>query len=60
MQSKLHSLRRTSPKGEPFVGVCTLCGQEGLTVKDMSAECENLRGLTPDQAVVEAITDTQN
>lgn len=50
-----HSLRRTSPKGEAFVGVCVLCGTEGLSLKDMTQECANQRGLTKDQALVEAI-----
>lgn len=55
MNSKKHSLRRTSPKGEDFIGVCVLCGQENLTFKDMQSECENLRGLSPDEAVLEAL-----
>ena len=53
-----HSLRRTNPKGEsPFVGVCVLCGQQGLGFADMNDECPNQRGLTADEAVVEAIKE---
>lgn len=51
-----HSLRRTSPKGLPFVGTCALCGQKGLTMTDFVAtECPNIRGLSMDEALLEAI-----
>lgn len=50
-----HSLNRTSPKGHSFVGTCSLCGKTGLTITDMDTECENIRRLTSDEAVVEAI-----
>lgn len=50
-----HSLERTSPKGTRFVGTCVLCGQEGLTIADMNDECPNQRGLTQDEALLEAI-----
>lgn len=55
-RAKRHSLRRTSPKGGPFIGTCRQCGQEGLTTKQaMGTECPNQRGLTQDEAVIEAI-----
>ena len=50
-----HNLKRTSPKGTPFVGTCRLCGQTGLTFADMSKDCPNQRGLTQDEALIEAI-----
>lgn len=50
-----HSLRRTSLKGTPFIGVCTLCGTQGLTFKNMSDECPNQRGLSQDEDLIEAI-----
>lgn len=54
-----HSLRRTNPKGQPFVGTCVNCGKSGLTLKDMARdECENLRRVTEDEAIVEAIKGT--
>lgn len=53
--TRLHSLRRTNPKGQPSINVCVLCGKEGLTMADMATECENVRGLTSDEALVEAI-----
>lgn len=53
--SRQHSINRTSPKGQPFVGTCALCGRAGLTFADMRTECENPRGLSPDEALIEAI-----
>lgn len=53
--TRQHSLQRTSPKGGPFIGTCSLCGKTGLTFDDMREECENPRGLSTDEAVVEAV-----
>jgi len=51
-----HSLRRTSPKGEPFIGTCTKCGLENLTLKQaMSGECANPANLTQDETLLMAI-----
>lgn len=50
-----HAMHRTSPKGGPFVGTCYLCGKTGLTIADGLKDCENPRGLTQDEAVLEAI-----
>jgi hypothetical protein len=57
-EARLHSVRRTSPKGEgqKFVGVCVLCGQQGLTLSDMNQECPNQRGLSQRDALIEAVT----
>lgn len=57
LPTRMHSLRRTSRKGkgQKFVGTCVLCGRRGLTAADMDAECENVRGLTQDESLVEAI-----
>lgn len=52
--TRTHSIERTSPKGGPFMGTCTLCGQTGLTFSDES-ECPNQRGLSQDEALLEAI-----
>lgn len=51
-----HSLQRTSPKGQDFVGTCTLCGTPGLTMKNVHDECPNQRSLTQEEAVLEAVT----
>ena len=45
-----HVVRRTSPKGEQFLGVCTMCGTEGLTIRDANTECPNPLGRTFQQA----------
>jgi hypothetical protein len=37
---KFHSLRRTSPMGEDFLGTCVHCNKENLSFKDMNTECE--------------------
>jgi hypothetical protein len=51
-----HVLNRTSPKGQDFIGTCALCGKKGLTIAQMnSEECENVRGLNYEQALVETI-----
>jgi len=52
--TRFHSLERTSPKGERFIGVCVLCGQEGLTIADARQECSNVT-VTADQAVLDAL-----
>ena len=57
MTSNLHSLRRTNPKGQDFVGVCVLCGKENLTFSDMNSECENVRGIGQDDALFEALNE---
>lgn len=55
--TRLHGLRRTSPKGQPFIGTCTLCGQQNMTVRDaMTTECPNQRGLTAERSLIEGIT----
>lgn len=48
-------VNRTSPKGQPFVGTCAACGVTGLTFETMRSECENVRGMTQEQALIEAV-----
>ena len=55
-----HAITRTSPKGEKFVGTCFKCGQTGLTIGDAMKECPNVRGLTQDEALLEAIDGTDS
>lgn len=55
MKTLYHSVERTSPKGQNFVGTCQLCGKEGLTFENMEEPCENPRGLNQDEALLEAI-----
>lgn len=55
--ARFHMLQRTSPKGpgQPFVGTCSLCGKAGLPIEAAREYCGNTRGLTQDEALVEAI-----
>lgn len=39
-----HSVRRTSQYGEAFKGVCSFCGQEGLTMEDALKPCPDPNG----------------
>lgn len=50
-------VNRTSPIGTAFVGICAACGKRGLTFDIMSTDkCENPRGMTHEQALIEAIS----
>ncbi len=52
-----HHIERTSPKGpgQPFIGTCRLCGLTGLKASAALEDCENVRGLSTEQAFVESI-----
>jgi hypothetical protein len=52
-----HALvNRTSPKGTPFAGTCAACGKAGITFEMLPVdECENVRQMTQEQALLEAI-----
>lgn len=52
---KTHLIERTSPYGGKFIGTCRLCGKRGLTLANMEDECENVRDLSEDEALIEAI-----
>lgn len=51
-----HHINRTSPKGREFIGTCALCGKADLKMKDAFEDCENPRGLTVEQALLESVT----
>jgi hypothetical protein len=55
--ARFHALERTSPKGhgQAFIGTCTLCGKAGLPASAAHEYCENTRGLTEDEALLEAV-----
>jgi len=57
VRARYHAVERTSPKGvgQDFVGTCALCGKPGLTFADMREPCENVRGLSQEEALIEAI-----
>lgn len=52
-------VNRTSPKGTPFIGTCAACGKTNIT-SDMLVddECENVRHMTNEEALIEAIEGT--
>lgn len=53
-----HHVERTSPKGPgmPFIGTCRLCGKSGLKASAALEDCENVRGLSAEEAFVETVT----
>lgn len=55
--ARFHAIERTSPKGpgQKFIGTCSLCGKTGLPASAAREYCENTRGLTQDEALLEAI-----
>jgi hypothetical protein len=56
LATKHGPVNRTSPKGSKFFGTCAACGKPGLTIADVAEEeCPNQRGLTEDEAILEAI-----
>ncbi len=52
-----HAIERTSPKGlgQEFIGTCRLCGTPNLRAGDALKPCPNQRGLSSDDALIEAI-----
>jgi hypothetical protein len=38
-----------------FIGTCRLCGRTGLKASAALEDCENVRGLTAEEAIVETI-----
>ncbi len=53
-----HHVERTSPKGpgQTFIGTCRLCGKTDLKASAALEDCENVRGLTAEQAFIETIS----
>ena len=58
MTMKTHAVNRTSPMGGKFLGTCILCGEENLTIADVSKMCENPENVTNDEAVLRCILPT--
>jgi hypothetical protein len=52
-----HHVERTSPKGYgmQFIGTCRLCGKSGLNASAALEDCENVRGLSAEEAMIETI-----
>ena len=55
-----HSIESKSAKGQPFRGTCRLCGKRDLPSSAALDECENVRGLTNEEALIEAISGKPN
>ena len=53
-----HSLVRTSPMGQPFIGRCILCGMQGLELSSaFKTKCES-ESAGKNYVVLSAIKDT--
>ncbi len=48
-----HSLERTSPKGERFIGRCVQCGKRDLPMSAALEQCQT--NTTPEDAVLRAV-----
>ena len=55
MKQTTHSLERTSPMGEKFVGVCVLCQTPNLTMGDALKPCANPGKVSSDDALLDAL-----
>lgn len=53
-----HALERTSPKGQKFVGYCTKCGKENLSLASMPEPCPADRLDSDEAALIRAIEGT--
>jgi hypothetical protein len=51
----IHALRRTSPKGEAFIGTCVRCLKRGLSLDEVWADCPNTEQLSEEDAVMVAL-----
>ncbi len=46
----MHSLKRTSPKGGPFIGTCINCGKTDLPLARANEDCKNWTNAPPMKA----------
>jgi hypothetical protein len=52
-------VRRTSPKGQPFLGTCATCGKTDIPFEAVSVEeCKNPT-MTYEQAILTALSATE-
>ena len=52
-------VNRTSPKGsgKSFLGTCASCGKQNITFEMLPTdECENVRQMSQEEALLEAVT----
>ena len=59
MRATTHSIERTSPMGEKFIGTCVLCGTAGLTIGQAREACANPRNVSQEQSIMDAIEGNQ-
>lgn len=50
-----HALKRTSPKGGPFIGTCAKCGVRDIPLDRMREECANPAGVSDDTTLLWAL-----
>jgi hypothetical protein len=55
-----HAIKRTNPKGEPFVGKCYQCGEENLPIEAVTWSCENTANLTAAESILIAVKGEAN
>jgi hypothetical protein len=55
MKATTHSLERTNPKGQNFIGRCVLCGATNLPAKAALWPCPNSRQVSQEDMLIEAI-----
>jgi len=55
MNTPLHALTRTSPKGGPFIGRCFRCGLENLPAEAVTQPCINTANLSAAETILHAV-----
>ena len=55
MSKAFHAIERTSPMGQKFLGTCMRCGRTNLPMRAVTEECENIAGMSDDDALLNAI-----
>ena len=50
-----HTVLRTSPKGQAFIGACIQCGKEDLTLSQARGECDNPLAMTEEESILEVL-----
>jgi hypothetical protein len=53
-----HALKRTSPKGGPFIGACINCGKVNIALASRE-ECKNWTNRTADETLLHIIRNGQ-
>ncbi|MGH6754954.1 MAG: hypothetical protein ACREDP_22575 [Bradyrhizobium sp.] len=56
---RTHAINRTSLKGGPFLGTCSLCGKTGLRISDANKACDNVRAISCEAALIEMIEPSE-